>query len=409
MVVTGKKSERSRSPARRRFSAKFTPQIKDWVLVQTSGNPHKFQIKAATAALVSGVETAMAPDDVSKVTISFTLLVPNMLTLQHGFGGARFKELHRVPLNAIRPYRGNDKALLRERLLEAMRAEFASRGPAEARISQQTKCMSKGCESTVSDQGETVAQETGAALPDTTLETEAAAKDSLVVLSETEFNSSQPIPFEAQIGDEATVCEMEGLDGQQGKKKEEQDGQEVVHDASEEGTETVCVPKEGTCEQVTVGSEQLSHSVPRDEFGKGRPEVTSQTLDGAKQQAGETPDAPALSPEPMSTQPKTPAASRSRELERRVTPPKPPADMGGKGLAVKQACVSKQRLRTITAMIARAFVAAKDTVLSKQDLALGMAKAGLGEFTEAELPPALVALDQMNKVYVSGDLVFLVN
>lgn len=66
------------------------------------------------------------------------------------------------------------------------------------------------------------------------------------------------------------------------------------------------------------------------------------------------------------------------------------------------------RLEELTRVIARAFSTLNETMLSREDLAQAAGKGGFGKIENSEMQSALEALDAKNKVFLSGDLVFLV-
>jgi len=88
-----------------------------------------------------------------------------------------------------------------------------------------------------------------------------------------------------------------------------------------------------------------------------------------------------------------------------LSPPKP---LGESRAEARQEPLTKKRLEDITRVIARAFKSLGETMLSRQDLALAAGKGDLGLLGAGELRESLSTLEGQNKVFLSGDLVFLI-
>eukprot|EP00746_Dinoflagellata_sp_MGD_P009480 gnl/MRDRNA2_/MRDRNA2_119293_c0_seq1.p1 gnl/MRDRNA2_/MRDRNA2_119293_c0~~gnl/MRDRNA2_/MRDRNA2_119293_c0_seq1.p1 ORF type:complete len:305 (+),score=80.75 gnl/MRDRNA2_/MRDRNA2_119293_c0_seq1:69-983(+) len=109
--------ERSRSPHRIKFESKF--ELGSWVLFRDSP---KRRWAEANPALISKVVSALQKSDVR-----CSIIIPNLLTLRHGFGGNHFKEVNDVEMKNVKAYPGSDMSQLKEQLLLAIKNDRAER------------------------------------------------------------------------------------------------------------------------------------------------------------------------------------------------------------------------------------------------------------------------------------------
>lgn len=113
-----------------------------------------------------------------------------------------------------------------------------------------------------------------------------------------------------------------------------------------------------------------------------------------------------------------PATPCRRQVVRQVTPPDPPApsDSLKKRSPVAEELPPKARSRPrdaswlleFTCAVSRAFRRAKESELTQQELGALMAEASGVNRSNQELQEGLKALDSQNKVFLSGDLVFMI-
>lgn len=129
-------------------------------------------------------------------------------------------------------------------------------------------------------------------------------------------------------------------------------------------------------------------------------------------------------------QPETPTPRKM--LERRITPPKPPAAVlpipkvlgkrvqrsdeaepskapvaEGSSCCLGRLRISRRRIEEITIVIARAFTTWGDGTLTRAEVWAIILESGL-DVSSSELEGTLVHLDKNNKVYLTGDLVIRV-
>jgi len=76
----------------------------------------------ASPALVSKVVSAL-----QKADVRCSVIMPNLLTMRHGFGGSHFKEVNDVEMKCIKSYPGSDMSALKEQLLTAIKNDRAER------------------------------------------------------------------------------------------------------------------------------------------------------------------------------------------------------------------------------------------------------------------------------------------
>lgn len=120
-------AERSRSPRSDRADRAKSPQAKfdsklelgSWILFRDSP---KRRWAEAYPALISKVVSAL-----QKTDVRCSIIIPNLLTLRHGFGGNHFKEVNDVEMKNIKAYPGSDMSQLKEQLLLAIKNDRAER------------------------------------------------------------------------------------------------------------------------------------------------------------------------------------------------------------------------------------------------------------------------------------------
>jgi len=377
-------------------------QLKDWVLVR---NGSRFW-RDAVPALVCKVTQGLAEQD-----STVCLVLPNLLALRHGFGSSKpFLELSGVSIRDIRPYTRSNQAQLRATLLKAIRdsrasnlnkateipcttgapasvscplanaiaaAERASADHAEAGASGDVPSAAAGAESEAKEEH---GGDAGAAHAASPWLAEEADGD---LVADVEFGGvwlgsaaqatgDEDAELAAELDEERQLAMplVDEADSETEASEEEESECEAPVSAAAWSPSTAATASPARKELVDVA---FHTTPPRDTRRTARPLQREESDQKDVQQ------------QPVSA----PAALAAEKL--------PPAQIVAKAPA--------STMMDLTRAIARAFhKRGGATELSRQELEADLG----GAFTPEELSQALHKLDQENKVFVSGDLVFLI-
>jgi len=403
---------RSRSaepkPSAASSRAQALPQLKDWVLTRVST---RFWSKAVPA-LVSRVTVGIKPED-----CSLCLVLPNRFALQYGFGVAKpFFELSDVPVRDVRPYHGTDHLLLHATLLKAIReSRSGSQASREGCSTVATSTIARNVDLRAG--GISPASATPAAL--TQLAKPAEPADLVPGMTQDdEIPAAQPEPAVSEEDEE----EMEEDRLSLPRSPPERAGEEA-DDKSKE-SEPAVRSRPPTAAESEMELESTQEVPLEDQLASGPPpQPQPQPEEAARgDEPPPTTAAAPLSPAAVvhaTATPETPRrTSQGRPLAQRESEPKdasntvvePVAVPMGKispvlAMAEKAAPVNAAaRFAELTKAVARAFKGARADELTRQELA----KAVGHSFGEEELHQGLEQLDRAQKIFLTGDLVFLI-
>lgn len=334
------------------------------------------------------------------------LVIPNLLSLRFGFGSAKpFFEMIDVGLKELRAYTGGERSKLKEQLLKAIRLDC------------RTRCASQSDKLIITAKRPRTLP-LSAPLPLPPQERDVAAGATLDDAGWEFLRHFDPADFAEEPASElvsaaVAMANYGTKDGQGSHPRQEiqpQEKREAVF-LSEADPTMPCrqqVVRQGTPSEPP--EESMSELVSAAAVGYDTEEGQGSHL-RQEIQPQEKQEAVFLS----QADPTTPCR---RQVERQVTPPEPPApsDSLKKHPSVINQLPHKARSRPrdsswlleFTCAVSRAFRQAKEEELSQQELSDLIAKASGVNWSSEELQEGLRALDSQNKVFLSGDLVFLI-
>jgi len=378
-----KQSEQQQTPS----ATDTWPALKDWVLVRNGTRLWR----NAVPALVSKI----SPD-----STSVCLVLPNLLALKHGFGSSKpYLELQNVLVREIRPYTGCDQANLRAMLLKAI-----IKGAGARRLERQASDPRLACEASPR---EPEASEPAAPMEVEREQAPRAADDGA--------------PSEALAEQQPSVDDAIGAASDLLGQVEP--AQEPLAVDSEFGG--VCLPLR-SAQAVLIDEAMLQGNDAQEDEGIGESETTSADYEADS----ETDESDATVTPPPARPVATP--SPRAEAEQPLSQQKCSLAETGFSAAVQQrapeaAKVSTESAKTVpmasappacadapaacktfdhrafTRSVAQAFRSSRSTELSRQELAHDL----LAEFSAEDIARGLCRLEEEDKVFLSGDLVFL--
>jgi len=338
---------RSRSPRVTRFSKNSPPTLKTWVLCRVGTS----KWCDAVPALVSRVGDAQEKSEKGGVTVN--VLAPNVLALQHSFGGGAYKELRDLPLQNVRPYHGKELQKLRDALMAAFR--------------QQAKARAASAPPLVEHEVEDVEEETPPPLAPASI---ATREDAVTKAASTASKDA------ASTASKASGCASDLA------------ASESAHASAQ-------------VQEVPLSSVERSNAEAAKPLRRFRAKRPASMAHADEVAVSDAPPTPAPSTLRLAGAPVTPECPPP-------APPAPPAAVA----AVSEtkvgavAALTKQRLRALTAVVAKAFQSARETTLTREELA-AKAYASEAQASATEMDEALDRLSASGKVFLSSDLVFL--
>jgi len=333
------------------------------------------------------------------------LVIPNLLSLRFGFGSARpFFEMPNMGLKELRAYTGTgcEQSKLKEQLLKAIR------------LDRRTRCASRPSDTLIITAKRPGTLPLSAPLPLPPQERDVAARALLEDAGWEFLQHFDPADF-AEESTSALVLAAAEYDTEEGQgshprqETQPQQKQEAVF-LSEADPTMPCrrqvVTQETAPEPLEESTSELVSAAVEYDIEEGQVSHPRQ-----EPQPQEKQEAVLLS----EGDPTTPCR---RQVVRLVTPPEPPAPAGSlkKLPSVIEELPHKARsrprdagwLQEFTCAVSRAFRQRKESELTQHELGALMAKASGVNWSSEELQEGLRVLDSQNKVFVTGDLVFMV-